>query len=32
LIVEMSTPSITILPSRACRKRKRANDNVDLPV
>jgi len=31
LILEMSTPSMVMLPLRALRKRKRARDRVDLP-
>lgn len=31
LILEMSTPSMTIEPLRASRKRKRESDSVDLP-
>jgi len=32
LMVEMSTPSMTIQPFRASRNRKSASDNVDLPI
>jgi hypothetical protein len=32
LMVEMSMPSMIILPARASRKRKRARERVDLPV
>ena len=30
-IVDMSIPSMTVLPFRALRKRKRARESVDLP-
>lgn len=32
LIFEMSTPSIIILPARACKNRNNASESVDLPV
>lgn len=32
LTVEMSTPSMVMLPFLASRKRKRASESVDLPV
>jgi len=32
LILEMSTPSMVMLPERALRKRKSARERVDLPT